>query len=136
MGIGVAFMMGVILWLSIHLHLYTIPWFQVFSLGILLLVPFMQVVDKAWRDNITSGRRLLFVMCWVLATAASLAGSRIIAGSMMPMFLLWEEFVLFAGIMLAVYGAIAFAAYLLCLLGIRGSAGGLRLVASGIRRLR
>jgi len=59
-----------------------------------------------------------------------------IAGSMMPMFLLWEEFVLFAGIMLAVYGAIAFAAYLLCLLGIRGSAGGLRLVASGIRRLR
>jgi hypothetical protein len=136
MGIGVAFMMGVILWLSIHLHLYTIPWFQVFSLGILLLVPFMQVVDKAWRDNITSGRRLLFVMCWVLATAASLAGSQIIAGSMMPMFLLWEEFVLFAGIMLAVYGAIAFAAYLLCLLGIRGSAGGLRLVASGIRRLR
>ena len=75
-------------------------------------------------------------MCWVLATAASLAGSQIIAGSMMPMFLLWEEFVLFAGIMLAVYGAIAFAAYLLCLLGIRGSAGGLRLVASGIRRLR
>ena len=136
MGIGVGVMMGVILWLSIHLHLYTIPWFQVFSFGILPMVPFMQVVDKPWRDNITSGRRLLFVMCWGLAIAASLAGSQIIAGSMMPMFSLWEELVLFAGVMFVVYGAIAFAAYLLCLLGIRGSAGGLRLVAAAIRRVR
>jgi hypothetical protein len=136
MGIGVGVMMGVILWLSIHLHLYTIPWFQVFSLGILPVIPFIQVVDKPWRDDLTAIRRLSFVVCWGLAIAASLAGSQIIAGSMMPMFSLWEAMVLFAGVMFIVYGAIAFAAYLLCLLGIRGSAGGLRLVASGIRRLR
>jgi len=135
MGIGVAFMLGVILWLSIHLHLYMIPWFQVFSLGILPVIPFIQVVDKPWTDNITSGRRLLFVIGWVLAIATSLAGSQIIAGSMIPMFSLWEAMVLFAGVMFMVYGAIVLAAYLLCLLGIRGSAGGLRLVASGIRHL-
>jgi len=84
---------------------------------------FMQVVDKAWRDNITSGRSCY---SYVLGT-----GNRSIAGWLSDYcgqhdadVLLWEEFVLFAGIMLAVYGAIAFAAYLLCLLGIRGSAGG------------
>jgi len=136
MGIGVAFMLGVILWLSIHLHLYTIPWFQVFSLGILPVMPFIQVVDKPWRDGLTAVRRLSFVVCWGLAIAASLAGSQIIAGSMMPMFSLWETMALFVAAMFIVYGAMAFAAYVLCLLGIRGSAGGLHLVASGIRRLR
>ena len=136
MGMGIAVMAGFVLWLAIHFHLYTIPWFQVFSLGILPVVPFIQVVDKPWRDNLSSWRRLFFVMCWGLAFAASLAGSQILAGSMMPMFSLWETMALFAAAIFTVNGAIAFAAYLLCLLGIRGSAGGLRLVASGIRRLR
>jgi hypothetical protein len=135
-GVGIAGMMGFVVWLAFHFHAYALPWFQVYSLGFLVVAPAIQVFDKPWSAGLTSGRRFLFIVCWGLAIAVSLAGSQILAGSVMPMFSLWDAMALFAGGMFLVFGAITFIAYLLCSLGIRGGSGGLRLVSSGLRRLR
>lgn len=134
-GIGVAVMTGFVGWLAIHLHLYTLPWFQVYSLGFLAVAPVMQVVDKPWRTGLPSGQRFLFTVCWGGVVAVSMAGSQILMGSLMPLASLWVVMVAFAVMLLLLNVALVFGAWFLCLLGIRGSAGGLRLVASGIRRL-
>lgn len=135
---GIAVIVGLILmvWMTIQYHLYEIMTFKILMLAMVTVLPAIIVVDKSWRNRLFRGKWWLIAICWTPIIAGSIAGSMLIAHSIKPLLEMWAAMALLAVGMFIVYGAIAFAAYILCWLGIRGSAGGLRLVASGIRRLR
>lgn len=135
--IGVAIVAGIAImaWLTINYRLYEIMTFKVLMLAMVAVLPIVIVVDKSWRNRLFGGRWWLIAVCWAPIIAGSFAGSLLIAHDVNPLLEMWAVMALLAVGMFIVYGAIGLAAYVLCLLGIRGSAGGLRLVASGIRHL-
>ncbi len=136
--IGVAIVAGIVImaWLTINYRLYEIMTFKVLMLAMVAVFPIIIVVDKSWRNRLFRGRWWLIPVCWVPIIVGSFAGSLLIAHDVKPLLEMWAAMVLLVVGMFIVYGAIGLAAYVLCLLGVRGSAGGLRLMASGIRRLR
>jgi len=136
--IGVAIVAGIAImaWLTINYRLYEIMTFKVLMLAMVAVLPAIIAVDKSWRNRLFGGRWWLIAVCWAPIIAGSFAGSLLIAHDVKPLLEMWAAMALLAVGMFIVYGAIGLAAYVLCLLGVRGSAGGLRLVASGIRRLR
>jgi len=136
MGIAMAGGVGIMVWMTVHFQLYTSMTFKMLMLAMITVLPTMIVVDKSWRQRLFRGKWWLIPICWAPIIAGALAGSFLIAHSIKPLLEMWEVMGLFAVGMLIVYGLIALGAYALCWLGIRGSANGLRLVASGIRRLR
>ena len=136
--IGVAIVAGIaiMMWLTINYRLYEIVTFKVFMLAMVAVLPTIIVVDKSWRNRLFRGRWWLIAVCWVPIIAGSFAGSLLIAHDVKPLLQMWGVMALLAGGIFIVCGATGLAAYILCLLGVRGGAGGLSLVASGIRRLR
>lgn len=136
--IGIAMVAGVagLIWMTIHFQLYASITFKILMLAMTALLPTIIVVDKSWRQRLFRGRGWLIPICWTPIVAGTLVGSLLIANSIKPLLEMWTAIALLAVGMLIVYGIIALAAYVLCWLGIRGSAGGLRMVASGILRLR
>jgi hypothetical protein len=136
MGIAIAAGFIFMAWMTAQYHLYEIMTFKILMLAAVAVLPTIIVVDKSWRNRLFKGRWWLIAICWTPIIAGSFAGSMLIAHDVKPLLEVWAAMALLAVGMFIVYGAIAFAAYVLCWLGIRGSAGGLRLVASGIRRLR
>jgi hypothetical protein len=135
--IGTAIVAGIaiMMWLTINYHLYEIMTFKVLMLAIVAVLPTIIVVDKSWRNQLFKGRWWLIAVCWVPIIAGSFAGSLLIAHDVKPLLEMWAAMALLAVGMFIVYGIMGLAAYFLCWLGIKGSAGGLRLMASGIRRL-
>ncbi len=136
MGIAMVAGIAVMAWLTINYRLYEVTTFKVLMLAMVAVLPTIIVVDKSWRNRLFRGRWWLIAICWAPIIAGSFAGSMLIAHDVKPLLEVWAAMALLVVGMLIVYGAIGFAAYVLCWLGIRGSAGGLRLMASGIRRLR
>jgi hypothetical protein len=136
MGIAMLAAVAGMVWVSIQYRLYEITTFKILMLAMVALFPILIVVDKSWRHRLFRGRWWLIAICWAPIIAGSFAGSLLIAHSVKPLLEMWTVIALLAVSMLIVYGAIGMASYFLCLLGIRGSASGLRLIASGIRRLR
>jgi hypothetical protein len=136
MSIAMVAAIAVMVWMTVQYRLYEIMTFKIFMLAIVAMLPAIIVVDKSWRNRLFRGRWWLITICWAPIIAGSFAGSMLIAHDVKPLLEVWAAMALLAVGMLIVYGAIGFAAYVLCWLGIRGSAGGLRLMASGIRRLR
>ena len=136
--IGVAIVAGTatMMWLTINYRLYEIMTFKVLMLAMVAVLPTIIVVDKSWRNRLFRGRWWLIAVCWVPIIAGSFAGSLLIAHDVKPLLEMWAVMALLAVGMFIVYSVTGLAAYILCLLGVRGGAVGLRLVASGIRRLR
>jgi hypothetical protein len=122
-------------WMTTHYHLYTSVTFKILMLALVAMLPAIIVVDKSWSNHLFRGRWWLIAICWAAIIAGSIAGSLLVAHSVKPLLEMWATMALLVVGMFIVYGAILLAAYVLCLLGIRGSAGGLLLLASGIRRL-
>ncbi len=136
MGIAMAGGVGALVWMTVQYRLYEIMTFKVLLLAMVAVLPAIIVVDKSWRNRLFRGRWWLIAICWAPIIAGSLAGSMLIAHDVKPLLETWATMALLVVGMFIVYGGIVLASYVLCWLGIRGSAGGLRLVASGIRRLR
>jgi len=135
-GIAMAGGVAVMGWMTIHYQLYAGMTFKILMLAMVAVLPAIIVVDKSWRQRLFRGRWWLIPICWAPIIAGALAGSLLIAHSIKPLLEMWAAMALLVVGMLIVYGLIALAAYVLCWLGIRGSEGGLRLVAAGIRHLR
>ncbi|MBA7481480.1 hypothetical protein ES707_16954 [subsurface metagenome] len=135
-GIAIVACIAIMAWLTINYRLYEIMTFKVLMLAMVAVLPTIIVVDKSWRNRLFGGRWWLIAVCWAPIIAGVFAGSLLVSHSVKPLLEMWAVMALLAVGMFIVYGAIGLAAYVLCLLGIRGSAGGLRLVASGIRHLR
>ena len=100
------------------------------------MIPAVFVVDKSWRNRLFKGRWWLIVLCWALIVAGALAGSWVMAHDVTPLLETWAAMAMLAVGLLMGFGALTLVAGVACWLGIRGSSGGLRMVASGIRRLR
>ncbi|OGO03704.1 MAG: hypothetical protein A2Y60_06410 [Chloroflexi bacterium RBG_13_54_9] len=131
--IAVAGMIGIMGWLTIHYQLYTTMIFKTLMLAMISALPIIIVVDKSWRQRLFRGRWWLIPICWAPIVGGTLAGSLLIAHSITPLLEMWAAIALLGVGILIGYGLIAFAAYILCWLGIRGSAGGLRLVVATLR---
>jgi hypothetical protein len=136
MGISMAVGVGTIVWITIRYHLYEILTFKIFLFAIIAVLPIIIVVDKSLRHRIFKDNWWLIATCWAGTVVASFGGTFVIAYSVKPLLeVLAAMGILLAGMFL-IFGAITFMAWALCLLGVKGSAVGLRLLASGIRRLR
>jgi len=136
MGVVIVAAIAVMVWVSIQYRLYEIMTFKTLMLAMVAVSPVIIVVDKSWRQRLFKGRWWRIVVCWAAIIAGSFAGSLLITHSIKPLLEMLAAMALFAVGMFIVCGIIGLAAYGLCWIGIRGSAGGLRLVASAIRRLR
>jgi hypothetical protein len=136
MGIAVVTLMGFMVWLTIDYRLYELMTFRIFMLAMIAMIPAIFVVDKSWRNRLFKGRWWLIVLCWALIVAGALAGSWVMAHNVIPLLETWAAMAMLAVGLLIGFGALTSAAAAVCWLGIRGSSGWLRLVASGIRRLR
>jgi len=136
--IGLAIVAGIaiMMWLTINYRLYETMTFKILMLAMVAVLPTIIVVDKSWRNRLFKGRWWLIAVCWVPIIAGSFVGSLLLAHDVKPLLEMWAAMGLLAVGMFIIYGATGLAAYILCLLGVRGGAVGLRLVASGIRRLR
>lgn len=135
MGLCIAAGLIGMVWMTIHYRLYDITTIKILALAMVTVAPAIIIVDKSWRNRLFGGRWWLIAICWAPIIAGSFAGSLLIAQSVKPLLEMWAVIALLVVSMVIVYGAIGLAAWILCLLGIRGGAEGLRLVASGIRRL-
>ncbi len=135
MGTAIVAALAAVLWLIFDYHLYANPTFRVFMLAVLAMSPLMIAVDKSWRNRLFRGRWWLLVVSWALLIGGALVGSWIMVHDVKPLLEAWALMALFAVVLLVVYGGLALAAFVLCWLGIRGSASGLRLAASGLRHL-
>lgn len=136
MGIAMVTAVAVMVWASIQYRLYEIMTFKILLFAMIAVFPVIIVVDKSWRQRLFRGRWWLIAICWAPIIAGAFAGSLLIAHSVKPLLEMLGAMALLAVGMFIVYGLIALAAYVLCWLGIRGSASGLRLMILGIRRLR
>jgi hypothetical protein len=136
MGVSIAASMAVMVWLAINYRLYEIVTFRVFMLAMMAASPAVIVVDKSWRKRLFRGKWWLIVICWAAIVAVACVGSLLIAHDVKLLLAAWGAMTLLIAGLFMLGGATAFAGYILCWLGIRGGAGGLQLLASGIRRLR
>ena len=136
MGATAVAAVAVMVWLTINFRFYEIVTFKILMLAMVVALPVIVVVDKSWRSRLFKSRWWLIPICWAPIIAGAFAGSLLIAHSVKPLLEMWAAMALLAVGMLIVYGAIGLAAYVLCWLGIRGSAGGLWLMATVIHRLR
>jgi hypothetical protein len=135
-GIAIVAITAIMAWLTINYRLYEIMTFKILMLAMVAVLPAVVVVDKSWRKRLFKGRWWLIIICWAPIVVGTLVGSLLIAQDVKSVLEIWAVMVLLPVSLVIVCGATTFAAYILCWLGIGGSAGGLRLVASGIRRLR
>jgi len=135
MGVAVVAGTALMAWLTINYRLYEIMTFKILVLAMMAIAPVIIVVDKSWRNRLFRGRWWLIAICWAPIIAGSFAGSMLISHDIKPLLEIWTVIALLAAGMFTVYGVFVFAAYVLCWLGIRGSAGGLRLISSGISHL-
>jgi len=136
MGISMIGAVAFMAWMTIQSRFYETITFQLFMLAIISFLPTIIVVDKSQRNRLFKGKWWLIVLCWSPIIAGALVGCWLMAGSVWPLLEVWAAIALFMVMLLIFHGVLALAAFALCWAGIRGSAGGLRLVASGIRRLR
>lgn len=136
--IGVAIIAAIagIVWVSIQYHLYETMTFKTFLLAMIAVSPVIIVVDKSWRQRFFRGKWWLIVICWAPFIAGSFAGSLLVAGSIQPLLDMLGVIGMLALGMVILGGITVLAAYGLCWIGIKGSAGGLRILASAIRHLR
>lgn len=135
MGIAMTGGVAVMAWMVIRYHLYDNMTFKILMLSMTALLPAIIVIDTSWRNRLFRGRWWLVAICWALIIAGAFIGSLLIAHSINPLFEMWAAIGLLAVGFVMVYGTLALVAFALCWAGIRGSASGLRLVATGIRRL-
>jgi hypothetical protein len=136
MGIAVAASMAIMVWLTINYRLYETMTFKVFMLAMVAASPAAIVVDKSRRRRLFRDKWWLIVICWAAIVAGACVGSLLIAHDVKLLLVAWGVITLLVAGLFMLGGAAALAGYVLCWLGIRGGAGGLRLLASGIRRLR
>lgn len=133
-GVSMAVMAGFIVWMLVQNHLYEIAQIRLFLLAVVAALPMNVVIDKTWRSRF-KGKWWLFELYWSPIIGAGMLGSWLITGSILPFFILWLGIGLSGFALILMWGAIGLAAFAACWAGIRGSAGGLRLVAAGLRRL-
>jgi len=126
----------VMAWLTVNFRLYEIVAFKILMLAMMAILPVIIVVDKSWRRRLFKGRWWLIPVCWAPIVAGAFAGSLLISHSFWPLLETLGAMILLALGIFMVCGAFGLASSVLCWLGIRGSGGGLRLAASGLRRLR
>ena len=138
MWIGTTIVAGIAImtWLTINHHLYEIMTFKVLMLAMVAVLPAIIVVDRSWRNRLFRGRWWLVAICWAPIIVGSFAGSLLIAHDVRPLLEMWAAMTLLAVGVFVVCSVMGLAAHFLCWLGIRGGAGGLRLLAAGIQRLR
>jgi len=136
MGLAIAAGIATMVWLTINYHFYQTMTFKVFMLAMVAALPAVIVFDKPLRKRLFRDKWWLIVICWAAIVAGACVGSLLIAHDVRLLLGIWGAMVLLVAGLLMVVGAATFGAYILCWLGIRGSAGGLQLLASGIRRLR
>jgi hypothetical protein len=136
MGASILAGVAVMVWLTINYHLYETTTFQVFMLAMAAAAPAVIVVDKSLRKRVFGGMWWLIAICWAAIVAGACVGSLLIVHDVKLLLVAWGVITLLVAGLFMLGGAAALAGYVLCWLGIRGGAGGLRLLASGIRRLR
>ena len=136
MGLAIAASIGVMVWLTVTYDLYQTATFKVFVLAMVAGLPAVVVFDRSWRKRLFGHKWWPVIICWVAIVAGACVGSLLIAHDVKLLLGIWGAMVVFVALLLTVVGAAALGAYFVCWLGIRGSAGGLQLLASGIRRLR
>ena len=136
MGVAMVGSMVVLAWLTMNYRLYEVMTFKVLMLAMAALSPAIIVVDKSWRSRLFKGRWWLIAICWAALFAGALGTSWLTMHDVKPLIEMWATIALLLLALIVVFGTIALASFVLCWAGIRGSAGGLRLVAAGIRRLR
>ncbi|MCJ7744295.1 MAG: hypothetical protein MUO99_07045 [Dehalococcoidales bacterium] len=136
MGMAIAASLGFMVWLTINYRLHEITTFKVFMLAMLAASPAIIVADESWRKRVFGRKWWLIVICWAGILAGVSVGSLLIAHDVKLLLVTWAVMALLVAGLFTVGGVAALAGYVLCWLGIRGGAGGLRLLASGIRRLR
>jgi hypothetical protein len=136
MGLGIAAGIAIMVWLTINYHLYQTMTFKVFILAMVAASPAVIVFDKSWRKRLFRDKWWPIIIWWATIVAGACVGSLLIAHDVKLLLGIWGAMVLLVAGLLIVVGATTFGAYILCWLGIRGSAGALQLLASGIRRLR
>ena len=125
----------VMVWLTINYQLYETTTFKVFMLAMVAALPAVIVVDKSLRKRVFGDRWWRIAICWAAIVAGACVGSLLIAHDVKLLLVAWGVITLLVIGLFMLGGAAALAGYVLCWLGIRGGAGGLRLLASGIRRL-
>jgi hypothetical protein len=123
------------MWLTINYHLYEMVSFKIFMLAMVSALPITVAINKSRRKFLTGKTLCLFVTGWVFIISGALIGSWTLAGSVKPLFDAWLQIALSVVAMFIFYGSLILASSGLCWAGMRGSAGGLRLVAAGLRRL-
>lgn len=136
MGVAMVATIVFMVWVSIQYHLYQIMTFKILMLAMVAVSPVIIVVDKSWRQRFFRSKWWLIVICWAAIIAGVFVGSLVIAHSIKPLLEMLAAMALLVLGIFIVCGVMDLAAYVLCWIGIKGSAGGLRLVASGIHRLR
>jgi len=136
MGAAMVAAIAIMVWVSIQYRLYEITTFKIFILAMVPVFPVIIVVDKSGRQRFFRSRWWLIAIFWAPIIAGSFAGSLLITHSIKPLLEMWAVMALLAVGIFILCGATGLVAYGLCWIGVRGSAGGLSLVASTIRRLR
>jgi len=136
MFMAVAGAVALVLWMTVQYRAYEIVTFRIFMLAFVAMFPAIVVVDKPWRKRLFKGKTWLIVVCWAPVLAGALAGTWLMVHSVNPLLEVWALMALSAVGLLILFGGSGLAAYAICLAAVRGSAGGLQLLASGIRRLR
>jgi len=136
MGATAVVAVAAMVWVTVNFRLYEIVTFKILMLAMMMVLPVIIVVDKSWRNRLFKSRWWLIPVCWAPIVAGAFAGSLLIVHSVWPLLETLGAMILLALGMFMVCGAFGLAASALCWVGVKGSAGGLRLVASGIRRLR
>jgi hypothetical protein len=136
LGSGIAASMAMMVWLTINYHFYQTTTFKVFILATAAALPAVIVFEKSWRKRLFGDKWWPIIICGAAIVAGACLGSLLIAHDVKLLLGIWVAMVVFVALLLMVVGAATVGAYILCWLGVRGSAGGLKLLASGIRRLR
>jgi hypothetical protein len=136
MGVAIAGSVAVMVWLTINYRVYETTTFKVFLLAMVAASPAAIVADKSSRKRVFGGKWWVMAICWAAIVAGACVGSLLIAHDVKLLLVAWGVIALLVAGLFMLGGAAALAGYVLCWLGIRGGAGGLRLLASGIRRLR
>ena len=136
MGLAAAALTSAMVWLAVGHHLYENPLFRVALIGLVTISPAIVVSDKSLRHRISKGRWWIIAASWGGLAALSALASWLTAGSIVPLLQTWGAIGILTAGMAVTMGVLVFVSMGLCWLGIRGSSGGLRLVAAGLRHLR
>ena len=134
LGLSAAIMVGVLVWVALQYRLYEIPLFYQYVLAMAPGPLVIGVASKECRSRFFKGRWWPVFACWALIAAISL-GIAVLTQGLKVLLSVWAMVALVLLSLSILCGLAAIGALLLWFIGTRGSAGVMRVLAAGIRRL-